>query len=80
MAFAPGAPAYGRYEVVLSGSASVGGKSLEAKGLRFVEAGEDAQPLVCGPDGASLMVLTFDQDAAESYGGSTQDAIAGMEK
>lgn len=80
VAFAPGAPAYGRYEVVLSGSASVGGKSLEAKGLRFVEAGEDAEPLVCGPDGASLMVLTFDQDAAESYGGSTQDAIAGMEK
>ena len=80
MEFAPGVPAYGRYEVVLSGSALVDGKSLEPKGLRFVEAGQAAPPLVCGPGGVRLIVLTFDEDAARSYGGSTQDAIQGMEE
>lgn len=80
MEFTAGAPAYGRYEVVLAGSATADGKQLGPKGLRFVEAGEHATPLICGPHGATVIVLTFDQDAAESYGGSTEDAIQGMEK
>ena len=80
MGFAAGAPEYGRYEVILSGSASADGKQLGPKGLRFVDAGENAGPLSCGPEGATLIVLTFDQDASKSYGGSTEDAIRGMEK
>ncbi len=80
MEFAAGAPEYGRYEVILSGSASADGKQLGPKGLRFVDAGENAGPLSCGPEGATLIVLTFDQDASKSYGGSTEDAIRGMEK
>ena len=80
MELGAGAPAYGRYEVILSGSATAEGKLLGPKGLRFVEAGQQAAPLTCGPDGATVIVLTFDQDAAESYGGSTEDAIKGMEK
>ena len=80
MEFAAGAPKYGRYEVILSGSASADGKQLGPKGLRFVDAAENAGPLSCGPEGATLIVLTFDQDASKSYGGSTEDAIRGMEK
>jgi hypothetical protein len=73
-------PTYGRYEVILNGSATVAGKQLGPKGLRFVAAGEQAAPLICGPEGATLIVLTYDQDAAESYGGSTAEVIAEMEK
>jgi hypothetical protein len=74
------APEYGRYEVVLSGSASAAEQQLTPKSLRFVAPGEEAQPLQCGPEGATLIVLTYDQDAAGNYGGSTEEAIARMEK
>jgi hypothetical protein len=73
-------PPYGRYEVVHKGSALVGEKVLGPRGLRFVEAGEEAAPLVCGPEGAMLIMLTFDQDAAQSYGGSTEEVLARMEQ
>jgi hypothetical protein len=73
-------PAYGRYEVVLSGSATADGKYLGPKSLRFVAAGEQVTPLICGPEGATLIVMTYDQDAAQSYGGSTAEVIAAMEK
>src|SRR5206468_10319999 len=74
------APSYGRYEVVYKGSAVVDGKTLGPKDLRFIAAGEEAVPLRCGPEGATLIVLTYDQDAAQSYGGSTEEVIAQMEK
>src|SRR5262249_28458543 len=80
MTFTAEAPVYGRYEVILTGSAEVDGKRLGPKGLRFVAAGEQAAPLQCGPDGATVIVLTYDQDAAASYGGSTAEVIARMEK
>jgi hypothetical protein len=74
------APSYGRYEVVYKGSAFVNGKELGPLGLRFIEAGEEAVPLRCGPEGATLIILTYDEDAAQSYGGSTEEVIARMEK
>ncbi len=80
MVFALEAPTYGRYEVVLNGSASAAERQLTPKSLRFVAPGEEAPPLQCGPEGATLIVLTYDQDAAESYGGSTEEAIARMEQ
>ena len=80
MEFTAPAPSYGRYEIVYKGSALVDGKRLGPKGLRFIEAGEEAVPLRCGPEGATLIVLTYDQDAAQSYGGSTEEVIAQMEK
>lgn len=80
MEFAAGVPVYGRYEVILTGSAWVDGKHLGPKSLRFVTVGEQAVPLKCGPEGATLIVLVYDQDAAESYGGSTAEVIAKMEK
>ncbi len=80
MEFAAGVPAYGRYEVILAGSAEADGKQLGAKSLRFVAEGDRAAPLKCGPEGATLIVLAYDQDAAQSYGGSTAEVIAKMEK
>jgi hypothetical protein len=74
------APAYGRYEVIYQGSAFADGKHLGPRGLRFIAAGENAGPLTCGPEGATVIVLTFDQDAAQSYGGSTEEVLARMEK
>jgi hypothetical protein len=70
------APAYGRHEVVYRGSVFVDGKQLGPKDLRFVAAGEEAVPLRCGSEGATVIVLTYDQDAAQSYGGSTEESIA----
>jgi hypothetical protein len=74
------APSYGRYEVVYKGSALVGDKVLGPMSLRFIEAGEEAAPLRCGPEGATVIVLTYDQDAAQSYGGSTEEVLARMEQ
>lgn len=67
-------PEYGRYEVVLKGSILVGGQSLGPPGFRYVQGDELFTPLVCGPEGATLMFLTFDQDALE--GGLTGEGIA----
>jgi hypothetical protein len=80
MQFSLEAPAYGRYEVVLSGSVLIDTTQLGPNGLRFVEAGEQAPPLTCGPHGASLMVLSFDQDTAQSSSGSMEDVIDRMEQ
>lgn len=74
------APAYGRYEVVYQGSAVADGKQLGPKSLRFIAANEKVTPLRCGPEGATVISLTYDQDAAQSYGGSTEEVIARMEQ
>jgi hypothetical protein len=74
------ATAFGRYEVVYAGSVLVEGKELGPKGLRFIAAGAEAPPLRCGADGATVIVLTYDEDAARSYGGSTEEIIARMEQ
>lgn len=71
---------YGRYEVLYRGSVLVEGKELGPKGVRFVSAGQPAAPLTCGPAGASVIVLTYDADAAQSYGGSTEEVLARMEQ
>ncbi|MBM4259245.1 MAG: hypothetical protein FJ147_25510 [Deltaproteobacteria bacterium] len=71
---------YGRYEVVYRGSVLADGKELAPKSIRFVDAGQSASPLVSGPTGASIIVLTYDADAAKSYGGSTEEVLARMEQ
>ncbi|MGE0680529.1 MAG: hypothetical protein AB7P69_06425 [Candidatus Binatia bacterium] len=73
-------PAYGCYEVIYKGSASADDKQLGPRGLRFLAAGENAGPLTSGPEGATVIVLTFDQDATQSYGGSTEEVLARMEQ
>lgn len=80
MEYTAPASSYGRYEVIVKGSAAVDGMTLDTNSLRFVPAGTSAVPLQCGPTGATLIVLTYDQDAEQSYGGSTAEVIAQMEK
>lgn len=69
----PSAP-YGRYEVVLAGSALVSGSPLFPPGLRYVHDDNEAAPVGAGPDGAVLMLLAFDQDARE--GGLAGDRLS----
>ncbi len=69
----PRAP-YGRYEVVLAGSALISGRTLFPPGFRYVHDGAQAALLKAGPDGATLMFLAFDQDARE--GGLTGDRLS----
>lgn len=71
----PTAPAeYGRYEVVLAGSIRCKGQMLGAPGFRYVQGSEAPEPLVAGPEGATIMLLSFDADAVE--GGLTGEGIA----
>jgi hypothetical protein len=64
----------GRYEVVLVGSVSISGRILQPPGFRYVHSEETVAPLETGADGATLMLLGFDQDAYE--GGLTGDRLS----
>jgi hypothetical protein len=69
------APAtFGRYEVVLEGSLRVDGELVAPPGLRFVRGDDPPDPVVAGPDGVTLALLSFDQDALE--GGLSGEGIA----
>jgi hypothetical protein len=72
--FASAAAQFGRYEVVLDGRVTCDGRSLGAPGLRYVQGDDIPPPLVAGPEGAMLMLLSFDADALE--GGLTGEGIA----
>ena len=69
----PSAP-YGRYEVVLAGSALISGHRLCPVAFRYVHQDQQVAPLEAGPDGAMLMLLAFDQDARE--GGLKGDPLS----
>jgi hypothetical protein len=73
--FSGPAPLYGRYELILKGSATAGDKHLGPQALRFVQGNEPETPLVCGPEGATIIVLTYDRDAAKAYGGKAMDDV-----
>ena len=73
-AVALGPPTYGRYEVVARGSASVKGRLLGPPGLRYVIGDEPPEPFVTGPEGGTVLFLSFDKDALE--GGLTGEGIA----
>ena len=73
-ALAMPAPEFGRYEVVLEGSVSIEGQEIGAPGFRYVRGEQAAEPLVTGENGASVVFLTFDQDALE--GGITGEGLA----
>ena len=70
-----GGPApFGRYEVVIAGSVAVDGATLDPPAIRFVRGANSPVPLVTGPAGATVMFLSFDQDALS--GGLTGVGIA----
>ena len=65
---------FGRYEVVLDGSAIMDGREIEPPGFRYTRGERAAQPLLSGERGASIAFLTFDRDALE--GGITGEGLA----
>jgi hypothetical protein len=65
---------FGRYEVVVEGSAIMGGQEIAPPGFRYVRGDEAAEPLITADNGASVAFLTFDRNALE--GGITGDALA----
>jgi hypothetical protein len=66
---------FGRYEVVVAGSVVLDGRSLPPPAIRYVEGpGAPPAPLVAGPQGATLMLLTFDADSRR--GGLTDESIS----
>jgi hypothetical protein len=71
----PDAP-YGRYEVVISGSAVLSGRRLMPPAFRYVNESKGDDPVEAGPDGAMLMLLAFDQDARE--GGLKGDRLSAV--
>ena len=56
---------FGRYEVVLDGSAIMEGWEIGAPGFRYVRGEHPAEPLVTGANGATVVFLSFDRDALE---------------
>ena len=73
-ALAMPAPRFGRYEVVLEGSVIMQDQEVTAPGFRYVMGEHPAQAIVTGEAGASVVFLSFDEDALA--GGITGDALA----
>jgi hypothetical protein len=65
---------FGRYEVVLDGSAMMGGQEIGPPGFRYVRGEQAAQALVTGEKGATVVFLTFDKDVLE--GGITGEGLS----
>jgi hypothetical protein len=63
-------PTYGRFELITKGSALLNDRELGEETLRFVRSATAETPLICGPSGATVIVMTYDDDAAQTYGGS----------
>jgi hypothetical protein len=66
---------FGRFELIADGTASLEGKPLESKTLRFVRGTRAFAPLRAGARGATVIVLSFDEDAAKGEMGGI--SIAG---
>jgi hypothetical protein len=73
-AIAMPAPTFGRYEVVVEGSAVIEEREIAAPGFRYVRSDTPVEPLVSGPAGATIAFLTFDRAALE--GGITEGVLA----
>lgn len=72
---------FGRYEVVLEGSAIMDGQEIARPGFRYLRGERAAEPLVTSSFGASVAFLTFDDDALEggiSGEGLTVEAAEAM--
>lgn len=67
---------WGRFDIVYTGSVRVaGGTTLTSHGLRFVSKGENAPALKAGPEGTVLIVVEYDENSSQSYGGNNLQAI-----
>lgn len=68
------APCFGRYEVVLDGSVTLGERSLRGLAVRYVQGDEPAVPFSSSSEGATVAVLAFDEDAMS--GGLANDELS----
>jgi hypothetical protein len=69
----PPAP-FGRYEVVVEGSAVLDGQEIGSPGFRYTCGEKAAESIVTGDGGATVAFLTFDKDALE--GGITGEGLS----
>lgn len=75
------APEYGRYEIVTRGSVTISDKELPRLGLRFVAGDGMPPPLRAGRDGATVLVLRYDEDTNGRYGGDmTSHLVRSIER
>ncbi len=70
---------HGRYDVVVAGSATTGGREIKDSNLRYFEGDEAPGPMVCGPEGATIVLLQYDEDASKAYGGSITKRLVELE-
>ena len=73
-ALAMPAPEWGRYEVVLEGTAIMDGQEIGPPGFRYVRDDQAVESIVSGAGGASVAFLAFDRDALE--GGITGEGLS----
>ena len=53
---------FGEYQILVEGSAHLAGREVKRYFMRYV-VGDSPAPLICGPQGATWLILTFDQAA-----------------
>jgi hypothetical protein len=70
------APEFGRYEVVLEGSAIMEGVEIGPPGFRYVRGEQAVEPIVTGDQGGTVAFLAFDRDALE---GGIMDGVLAVE-
>jgi hypothetical protein len=75
-ALAMPAPEFGRYEVVLEGSAIMEGVEIGPPGFRYVRGEQAVEPIVTGDQGGTVAFLAFDRDALE---GGIMDGVLAVE-
>jgi hypothetical protein len=59
---------YGAFHVIVEGSASIDGTALTAHSTRYAIGSEAPRPIVAGPEGATILVLTFGSVDTSSAG------------
>lgn len=70
---------HGRYDVVVEGSATIGGQEVKNSNLRYFQGDEAPGSMVCGPEGATIVMLQYDEDASKAYGGSITKRLVELE-
>ena len=58
--------AYGEYQIITEGSAKIEGKETKPFAMHWVRGEERPAPLIAGPNGATWVLLTYDEAALES--------------
>ena len=52
---------FGEYHILLEGLAWLGDREMKPYSMRFVVGDDSSTPLTSGPEGATWLILTFDQ-------------------